>query len=179
MNRLDYRSEAALSSSESNNLSGCYTCLKSLTTNSNMTAPAVAVMIEPISPPAEMPSKPNTKPPTTAPIMPITILPSRPKPPPFIKVPANQPATAPIAKKITNPVTSIVSPLYLLRTCSDYLQPLVSWAISRCHCISSSIHLWMRPHPGRNPTNLIRTHHTRHVVAAVDQRRGGAVEAGG
>ena len=73
-----------------------------------MAAPAVAVMIEPISPPAEIPSRPNTKPPTTAPTMPTIILPTSPKPPPFIRVPASQPAIAPIAKNIINPVISIV-----------------------------------------------------------------------
>ncbi len=35
--------------------------------NNSTTAPAVAVMIEPIKPPAANPSTPNRKPPTTAP----------------------------------------------------------------------------------------------------------------
>ena len=68
------------------------------TTNNNKAAPAVAVTIEPINPPIEIPRNPNTEPPMTAPIIPTTMLPSRPKPPPFIKLPASQPATAPIAR---------------------------------------------------------------------------------
>ena len=106
-------------------LLGCYVFLMMPTINRSKAAPAVAVMIEPINPPAEIPSKPKTKPPNTAPITPMTILPSRPNPPPFIKVPANQPATAPIAKNIINPVMSIHSPL-LLQRYLVLLQPNVS-----------------------------------------------------
>lgn len=70
------------------------------------TAPTVAVTMEPSNPPAAIPSSPNKKPPTTAPITPTMILPNRPKPPPFRRVPANQPATAPMARKINTPVRS-------------------------------------------------------------------------
>lgn len=89
-------------------LSAYYAFFKIPTINSSKAAPAVAVITEPIKPSAEMPSKPNTKPPTIAPITPTTILPSRPKPPPFIKAPANQPAMAPMAKNIINPVISML-----------------------------------------------------------------------
>ena len=59
-NRLDYRNKVTVSQSKLNCFLGCYICLISLTTNSNIIAPAVAVIIEPIKPPAEMPSKLNT-----------------------------------------------------------------------------------------------------------------------
>ena len=72
------------------------------TTKSNKIAPTVAVTIEPINPPKEIPRNPNTKPPNTAPITPIMILARRLERRPFIKAPANQPATAPIAKNIIN-----------------------------------------------------------------------------
>ena len=68
--------------------------------HSNMAAPAVAVITEPIRPPAEIPSRLNTKPPIKAPIIPMMILLTRPEPPPFMRVPASQPAMAPMAKKM-------------------------------------------------------------------------------
>jgi len=75
---------------------------------SRMAAPATAVTREPARPlPAEMPTRPNRKPPTTAPMMPTAMLPSRPEPPPGMRSPASQPATAPMARKMSRLVISI------------------------------------------------------------------------
>src|SRR6516165_7066950 len=70
-----------------------------------MIAPTTAAMIDPISPPAAMPNRPNNQPPISEPITPTTILPTRPKPAPFMITPASHPATAPISKKMMRPVS--------------------------------------------------------------------------
>src|SRR5271165_3785506 len=74
-----------------------------------MIAPTTAAIIDPISPPTAMPSKPNSQPPISAPITPTTMLPKRPKPPPLMICPAIQPATAPITKKIIKPVSVMLA----------------------------------------------------------------------
>ena len=71
-----------------------------LTIYSKTTAPTVAVIKEPINPPAVIPSILNKKPPIIAPIIPRTMLPAAPKPCPFIIFPASHPANAPMAKKL-------------------------------------------------------------------------------
>src|SRR5215469_10568595 len=74
-----------------------------------MIAPTTVAIIDPISPPTAMPSKPNSQPPISAPITPTTMLPTRPKPPPLMICPAIQPATAPITKKIIKPVSVMLA----------------------------------------------------------------------
>jgi hypothetical protein len=61
-------------------------------------------MIEPKSPLAENPIRLKTKPPMKAPTIPMTISVIKPAPPPFISLPASQPAIAPMAKNITSSI---------------------------------------------------------------------------
>ena len=68
-----------------------------------ITAPTVAISIEPNKPPVMTLSIPNKKLPNTAPTIPTRILPKSPNPLPFIIVPASQPASAPIIKNIILP----------------------------------------------------------------------------
>src|SRR5215467_1149383 len=65
--------------------------------------------IEPISPPAVIPSRPNRKPPTRAPMIPTTMFPRTPNPLPFMIFPAAQPATAPTTSHMIKPVMSMMS----------------------------------------------------------------------
>ncbi len=60
-------------------------------------------------------SNPLAKTPITAPITPTMILPIRPKPRPFNKIPANQPATAPMASKLMSSETFAASICILLK----------------------------------------------------------------
>jgi hypothetical protein len=48
-----------------------------------MIAPMTEAMIEPISPAAPIPNRPNNQPPISEPMTPTTILPITPKPPPL------------------------------------------------------------------------------------------------
>src|SRR6516165_5736973 len=84
---------------------GAYARLISPTMTRRMIAPTSAAMIDPISPPAAMPNRPNNQPQISEPITPTTILPTRPKPTPFMITPASHPATAPISKKMMRPVS--------------------------------------------------------------------------
>ncbi len=55
-----------------------------------------------------MPSVGSSQPASTAPMMPTTILPSRPKPKPRTIRPASQPAIAPMSRKMIKPVAVIM-----------------------------------------------------------------------
>jgi len=50
-----------------------------------------AAMIEPTSPPAPIPNRPNNQPPISEPMTPTTILPTTPKPPPLNDHPGKPP----------------------------------------------------------------------------------------
>jgi hypothetical protein len=75
--------------------------------SNNKIAPTVAITIDPINSPAEIPRKPNILPPIVEPITPITIFSSKLNLLPFIIVAAKQPTMAPINKTTINPVTLI------------------------------------------------------------------------
>ena len=95
-----------------------------LTTNSSSTAPTTAVTREPIIPLADIPSSPNMKPPITAPITSTTILPRTPNPPPFMRFPANQPASAPSARKIKSDVIPLFYPYFKIQCCAKSVASL-------------------------------------------------------
>ena len=89
-----------------------YPRLMSRITNSRITAPITAVMIDPIQPPPrEMCSTPASHPPMNAPTMPTMMSTIRPKPPPLTSMPASQPATAPITSQAIKPC----APMFLLQ----------------------------------------------------------------
>ena len=134
------------------------------TTNNRMTAPATAVTSEPISPPADIPSKPNTKPPKTAPMTPTIIFPRRPKPPPFIIVPASHPATAPIAKNISKDCISIfISSICIVYLSTQYLaKSAASFAVQSALYFSFiSEHHYSFPTSGEQPKSNARKPNAR------------------
>ncbi len=75
------------------------------TSHSNTQAPTTDVINEPIHPPdIEMPSKPNSHPPSTPPRIPTIILTTIPKPPPRIIFPAANPDKPPIIRPAIKPI---------------------------------------------------------------------------
>jgi len=68
-----------------------------------MIAPTTAAMIDPISPPAAMPNRPNNQPPISDNA--DHYVADKAKTAPLIITPASHPATAPISKKMMIPVS--------------------------------------------------------------------------
>jgi predicted small secreted protein len=92
------------------------------------TAPTVADTSEPISPKEIIPNKRKRKPPMSAPRIPTTRSPTRPKPWPRVSLPESQPAATPIIKNHNQCMTPprifflILSYFKLINFCGDVNQ---------------------------------------------------------
>src|ERR1700677_1153378 len=74
-----------------------------------ITAPTNATMIDPmIPPPGQIPNIPKTHPPRTPPRIPRMMSTTTPYPPPFISLPASQPAMSPTRIQASNPMSPLL-----------------------------------------------------------------------